>query len=230
MRIAVCSPDRHIIKTITDCISMCRGSYKYSIFMSSRALLTAVIKNKEYFEVIFIDKQTEYPNGITATKYIFQISYPKPIIITISPSAIYELHHCEIAFRDFSIPLSYSQIQDILQIAFSRFTPPVFRVARYGEKIYIPITDINYFEVRGVNVTVFSTLGNYTFRGTLREVENILSGEIFFRPHISYLVNIARVKAVLKKEIMLLDKTVLPLSRTHKKAFLQHVDQFLGLN
>ena len=77
----------------------------------------------------------------------------------------------------------------------------------------VPFGDIRYLEVRQNYVTVYADK-EYTIKQTLGEFEKQLApDDSFFRVGRSYIVNLRCIRQVTKKEIFLLDSTVIPLPR-----------------
>jgi two-component system LytT family response regulator len=56
---------------------------------------------------------------------------------------------------------------------------------------------------------------------TLKEFETMLSAKKFFRIHRSHLVNVAFVKRIQKGNALLVDKTLIPISRLKKEELIQ---------
>ena len=77
----------------------------------------------------------------------------------------------------------------------------------------VPFGDIRYLEVRQNYVTVYA-YKEYTVKQTLGEFEKQLTpDDSFFRVGRSYIVNLRCIRQVTKKEILLLDSTIIPLPR-----------------
>ena len=77
--------------------------------------------------------------------------------------------------------------------------------------VRVPIYQIRYADVSGNYVTVHA-LSDVTVKMTLSELEKQLD-ERFYRAGRSCIVNLSCISRVIRKEIHLSDKTVLPLPR-----------------
>jgi len=79
--------------------------------------------------------------------------------------------------------------------------------------VRVPFSEIRYLEVRQNYVTVYADR-NYTIKQPLGEFEKQLApDDCFFRVGRSYIVNLRCIRQVTKKEILMLDNTVIPLPR-----------------
>lgn len=93
-------------------------------------------------------------------------------------------------------------------------------VVKNNQKItIIPIDKINFLEAQDDYVMIHSALGKHLKKQTMKYYEDNLDGEIFFRVHRSYIVNINAVKQMdlFEKEsykITMNDGSKIPVSRS----------------
>ena len=80
-----------------------------------------------------------------------------------------------------------------------------------GEMVRIPVYQIHYVEVNGNYVTIHG-VQKVTLKLTLSDLEKMLDSR-FFRAGRSVLVNLTKIRKVTKKEIYLMDGSVIPLPR-----------------
>ena len=79
--------------------------------------------------------------------------------------------------------------------------------------VRVPFGEIRWLEVRQNYVSVHADR-DYTLKAPLWDFENQLSSDSsFYRVGRSYIVNLRCIKQVMKKEILLMDSTVIPLPR-----------------
>ena len=79
--------------------------------------------------------------------------------------------------------------------------------------VRVPFGEIRYLEVRQNYVTVYAD-GEYTVKQPLGDfAKHLAPDDSFFRVGRSYIVNLRCIRQVTKKEILLLDGMVIPLSR-----------------
>lgn len=84
-----------------------------------------------------------------------------------------------------------------------------------GEKVIVPVSEIQYFQSNGRMITVhYGDKQLFEFYSRMNKIENSLINEGFLRIHKSYIVNRAYAVGVKTNTIMLLNGEELPLSRS----------------
>lgn len=62
----------------------------------------------------------------------------------------------------------------------------------------------------------------------MKDLESELVPRQFFRCHTAYLVNLREIKKVTQQDVILLDDTVIPLSKHRRKDMKEALAQFWG--
>ncbi len=110
--------------------------------------------------------------------------------------------------------------------------PVKITVPTFEGQLYIEISDINRIEAEGSYSTIFlKEKKKILVSKNLKEFENMLSDNNFFRSHNSHLVNLEHVKKYVLKDggyIEMIDKTIVPISRRKKEAFVEQMQEFIG--
>lgn len=91
----------------------------------------------------------------------------------------------------------------------------------------IPIQSILYLESQNYMVNLHTPTAVYSIRITLKELENILVAEGFFRIHMSYLVNLEHIVHAGVTDVELDNGEQLKISRNRKAAFQQALYAFI---
>jgi len=91
----------------------------------------------------------------------------------------------------------------------------------------IPIQSILYLESQNYMVNLHTPTAVYSIRITLKELENILVAEGFFRIHMSYLVNLEHIVHAGVTDVELDNGEQLKISRNRKAAFQQALHAFI---
>lgn len=102
-------------------------------------------------------------------------------------------------------------------------------ITTFEKTIYLKITDIVRIEGDGNYVRIITNNHeNYFISKKLKDFQEQLPGNLFFRVHNSYLINIEFVKSILNKDssIIMTDGTVIPLSRKKREEFLEHMSRY----
>lgn len=90
-----------------------------------------------------------------------------------------------------------------------------------GKINFVSIKDIKYLEGAQDYVKIYTVNGLYLKHITMQSIEDVLAPEGFIRTHRSFIVNPAFVNNIFledqKYNIMLVDKTIIPVSRNKQK-------------
>lgn len=166
-----------------------------------------------HFEVIFVTAHDEY--ALKAFKFEATDYLLKPIIADELKLAIYKAIKKLNGSIETAVSLKTNDGNTLHNITIS--SPEGFYV--------VAIHDIVYCEARS-NYTIIHLTGNkkITSSHTLGYYHDVLTNQNFFRPHRSYLINLARVTAFKKSEggfIVMSNGHELELSRNNKTIFLK---------
>lgn len=91
------------------------------------------------------------------------------------------------------------------------------------ETVLLPLNTIRYVEAEGNYLNIYCDAKKYVIRQSLETFLKDVNNAIFFRIHRSFIVNIQKVVRFSKKEIILSENTILPISRTVKDEFEDYI-------
>ena len=121
--------------------------------------------------------------------------------------------------------------------AFSKTLERALSRIRRTEAKYIVISNRNsthkvnqktiyYVEITGHSLVYHTSNGDFTAIGTMKEVEEELSGDSFFRCNKCFLVNLAHVNGI-EKDDAIVAGTPVQISRSRKKPFLEAMNTYM---
>jgi two-component system, LytTR family, response regulator LytT len=84
--------------------------------------------------------------------------------------------------------------------------------------------DIYYVEANGNEVKIFTKHKNYTVRKSMKEIEDILPGNQFFRVQKSYIVQLKQIKSFNNKEILLFNGPAILIGRQYYNSFFARLN------
>ena len=96
-----------------------------------------------------------------------------------------------------------------------------------GRTVAIPVAEILYLESRNHSLTVRMTSGEQTFRMALTEAEQLLPQEQFCRCHNSFLVNLAQIVEIDRRELTLKGGLRVPVSQGCREQLRRRFVAFL---
>lgn len=179
---------------------------------------------KGQYDIILLDIQMKHLDGMTAAEKIRMVD-PDVVIIFITSTVQY-------AVQGYAVDALGYVLKPVLYPAFAKLMEKaIVRVKARREKVYIHVSledrrlkldceRIFYIESQRNNVIVHTETEDYVAAGPLKRFEETLDAHGFSKCHNAYLVNLSKVEAVQKTDLVLANGVLLPISRARKKEFL----------
>lgn len=182
------------------------------------------------FDVFFLDIEMPLLDGMQTAKRIRERDESVTIIF-ITNMAQYAIRGYEVGALDFLLkPVSYSALEmrltKVCRLAEGRKDSSL--VLNLGTGIQkISVSELLYVELVNHDLIYHLKDSRYTLRGSMREAEESLKNQPFFKCNSCYLVNLDHVKAV-SDGMALVDRDRLQISRARKKAFMEALASHLA--
>ena len=148
---------------------------------------------KGHFDIILMDIEMQFMDGMSAAKKIREVD-EEVIIMFITNSPQYAMQGYAVDALDYVLkPINYYAFSQRLTRALSKMKKQeeTYLTLNYrGGVQKIRISDLYYVEVRDHDLIYHTKDGNLMIRGTMREAEENLKEESFFRCNKAYLVNL----------------------------------------
>ena len=179
---------------------------------------------KSQYDIIYLDIQMKHLNGMEAAEKIRAIDN-EVVMIFITSTVSY-------AVQGYTVDALGYVLKPVPFVAFSKlFEKAIERVVARQKKTYVRISaddkqlkldcdSIVFIESQRNNVLIHCTDTEYVTVGPLKRFEEMLNNNGFSKCHNAYLVNLSKVEAVQKDEIVLMSGDTLPISRARKKEFM----------
>lgn len=213
-----------IKKYIEKCVGAGIRDYEITWYTDG---IDIVDEYKSQFDIIFLDIQMKHINGMEAAEKIRAVD-EDVVLIFITSTVSY-------AVQGYSVDALGYVLKPVPFIAFQKlFEKAVERVKSKQKKLHIRVTveekqikidcnNIYYIESQRNNVIIHCEDKDYTTLGPLKKFEEMLTGHGFSKCHNAYFVNLSKVEAVEKAEIVLSSGIALPISRAKKKEFMEEL-------
>lgn len=181
---------------------------------------------KSQFDIILMDVEMPLLDGMSAAEEVRRTD-SEVIIIFITNMAQYAIKGYAVDALDYVLkPVSYFAFSQRLERALGKIkTPSKKYIAisiKNGGSQKLDISDITYVESQGHDLTfhIKSSEQTYITIGTMKDIEQKLDGNGFFRSNKGYLVNFDHVDGI-KDNCAVVNGTELLISRTRRNEFLQ---------
>ena len=221
MRIAVCDDEEKFRVQAQKLIDKLAGSLDVIVdaYDDGRKLLAAFDKNP--YDVLFLDIEMPAMDGITLAKKLRERS-DDIYIVFLTGHVEYALEGYEVnALRYLTKPVQEDKLREVLRFVMDKSTSKrQLMIREDGEEILINVSDIIYLEAQNQYVMIYTTNGEHLVRYNIGDFEEQLKKDGFFRAHRGYLVSLAKVKKLVKSEILMdgMDGELsIPVSRSNVK-------------
>ncbi len=222
MKIAICDDDWHMQQTLRLFIDQTYQDLDMLVdgFTSGEALLAAVQKQSQPYQLILLDIEMRGIDGIETAKRLRKL-LPDCYIIFITSHDEFALTGYEVAaFRYLVKPVQPEKLTEAISAVRAELSDHITLHVEDGPvEALLRVKDIYYIEAQDKRVRVVLKDTAFSDRRGIDEIECALAGEDFFRVHRSYLINFRYVARLDKNEILLVSGEQIPLSRLRKKAF-----------
>lgn len=231
LRIAIAEDESACVRQLEGYLERYRGEsgeqLEVRVFADGQTL---VEEYRPIYDLVLLDIEMPRLDGMSAAKRLREMD-KTVIIIFITNMAQYAIRGYEVDAMDFVLkPMSYQAFAFKMRkvtaaLQQRRQSSVVLQLAGGVKKL---LTDeICYIETISHRLYIHTVDGVVTAPGTLREIEEQLSGFHFSRCNKCYLVNLRHVGEV-RQNLVLVGKNELLISRPRKKEFLQELTDYLG--
>ena len=187
-------------------------------------------KYKMGYDMIFMDIQMKTMNGMAAAKKIRRIDQ-NVILIFITNMSQYATQGYEVEALNYILkPVTYFAFSQELAKAVKRLkrkSSSFITVMQNKGVLRLDVSRISYLESEGHQITVHTDDGVYSFRGTMKEMEEKLADKGFARCNSGYLVNLRYVEEI-RQNFVTVAGEELQISRPRKKSFMETLTDYLG--
>lgn len=240
LRIAICDDKKEDIERIAEALYGYLGGMEQPVECSCRKFLKGDLlyeaNRKKAFHLVFLDIEMPEPDGFRLAEMLC-LHRPESYLIFVSC-------HEELVFDAAEyMPLWFvrkERLEKDMRRALEKYfrTTTSLRVRYRMEDCYgyceLSIGDILYVECSGHKLIIQKTDGNrLEHYGSLKGMEEELRGYHFLRIHKNYLVNQRYISEVGKREVYLVDKSMLEMGRdrrvTVREAMLCYKREHKGL-
>lgn len=185
---------------------------------------------KAKYDIIIMDIEMQFMDGMTAAEEIRKLDH-EVVIIFITNMPQYAMKGYAVEALDYVIkPINYYAFSQRIEKAISRMKKRVKKYISINNKSSlrkVELSDIYYIEVQNHNLIYHTKTGDYIERGTIKELEDKLGQEGFFRCNKCYLVNLEHVEGCRDNNVLVGHEEV-QVSRSRKKELLDALNNYIN--
>lgn len=182
------------------------------------------------FDIILMDVEMTFMDGMTAAEKIREKD-SEVVIIFITNMPQYAIQGYRVDALDYVLkPISYFAFSQRIDRALTRVKKPgshFITVALKGGRQKVDVSLLCYVEVCDHDLIYHTVDGDFVTKGTIKEAEDALAGENFFRCNRCYLVNLEYVESFQGSDAVV-NGDVIQVSRSRKKAFLDALNDYMN--
>lgn len=231
IRIAVVEDERIYVEQITEYLRRYEQEqgeeFQVTVYRDGDGIIA---EYKAQFDIIFMDVQMKFVDGMTAAEEIRKVD-SEVIIIFITNMSQYAIRGYEVDALDYVLkPVAFFAFSQKLGKAIARIRKRNVRhitVAVKGGIRRMEVSDIYYVESQGHTLIYHIKDGEVVSPGTMKSAEEELGKLNFSRGNKCYLINLEHVDGV-KDKCAVVKGDNLQLSRSGLKSFMQDLARYWG--
>lgn len=222
MKIAICDDDWHMQQTLRLFIDQTYQDLDMLVdgFTSGEALLAAVQKQSQSYQLILLDIEMRGIDGLETARRVRAL-LPDCYIIFITSHDEFALTGYEVqAFRYLVKPVQPEKLTEAISAVRAELADQLTLHVEDGPvEALVRARDIFYVEAQDKRVRLVTARETFSDRRGIDEVAALLAQEDFYRVHRSYLINLRYVAFMDGTTVQLVNGDQVPISRLRKKAF-----------
>ena len=237
MNIAICDDDLkhiHIIEDMIYDLSQKLDNFKPDIdaYLSGEELLKLVEKS-DFPSILFIDVEMPGINGIQTARELRKLS-EEILIIYVTSYDTYTLESFEVRpFRYLLKPIDTKKFEKAFYEAIEYINNSNNYVAFKKGKDYIQIHSSSIIAIfsesgRKLRIKTNTELNDEVFYGKIKNIEKELNPLNFVKINSGTIINLKKVKILNSHEIIMVDGSILPISKNRKQSVIDLYSSFIS--
>ena len=231
MRIAICDDEEQFRAGLRALITKLIGDLDPEInsFHDGHDLLAEF--DRKPYDIVFLDIEMPEMDGITLARTLRSRS-SEVLIVFLTGHVEYAIEGYEVnALRYLTKPVKVEKLREVLNYVNSQNSTQRQLVVREdGNELVVNLSDIVYFEAQDQYVRICTVNGDHLVRYNISDFEDQLKDDGFFRTHRGYLVPLARIKKLVKTDVILDSgngESSVPVSRGNTKMLKEALYSFV---
>lgn len=232
-RIAICDDSKYDMEELSSALESLHSEgieYELSYYSNGLKLIKDFEEGKRY-HLLILDMVMEPINGIDTAIKIRENDVSMPILIVTSTMEFALEGYRVNAWRYLTKPINEEKfLHEVREIyhSLSQKDQSYFVIENDSGMTKLHLDDILYFDSNLHTITVHTVKQNFSFRGTIRKIEEEYAPSGFFRIHKSYVVNLRHIHRVSKLSVVMVNGETLDLSKLRAAALHEALLDYAG--
>ncbi len=232
IRIAVVEDDQDMARMIREYVNRYADSAGRKVAITSFSDGDEIASDyKLDFDIILMDIQMQFVDGLTAARYVRERN-SEVVIIFITNMAQYAIQGYEVNAFDYILkPINYFSFSEKLHRAIERMgrqDTDFLTVSVERGLTRVDISRIRYIESQGHKIMIHTDARTYhTHSITMKALEEKLAAHHFYRCNKGYLVNLEYVEGI-EDDCAVIEGEKILISRLKKNMFLETLTDYIG--
>ena len=230
LKIAICDDSRTDVEMLESAFDKLRQyPIEYDVYFSGEELLKYYTLHEEVYHLYIFDIEMPQINGLELAKEIRERD-AKALFVFLTSYTQYVMDVFDVITFDYiSKPITVEKLESVLLKAmrYLNLIKQDFVFQFRKNHFRVSCDDILYFEKKGRQAVIHTISDTYKTNMTIEELWKQLDDKVFSHIHVSYIINLAHIKAIDGDEVVLDNEERFLIARSHKQALKEKHMEFV---
>lgn len=232
LKIAIVDDEQRIVEEIQDIVTSFFKEHNKPIEISCFTSGEEIVSYHQCYDLIFLDIQMQGMDGID-TAVELRKNEKKAVMFYVTSygsemARSFAVHPFAFIEKPVDKAVIRKNLQDYMEYAFKEQGFNVIQFETLTGTAFIRPDEILYFEYIGNRkIRLVCDASDFFLQDTIKNIYSLVKQYGFMKPHQSFIVNPAKIKALLESDLLMIDNTKIPIPLKRKKAVKAEIEEYL---
>lgn len=232
LKIAIVDDEQRIVEEIQDIVTSFFKEHNKPIEISCFTSGEEIVSYHQCYDLIFLDIQMQGMDGID-TAVELRKNEKKAVMFYVTSygsemARSFAVHPFAFIEKPVDKAVIRKNLQDYMEYAFKEQGFKVIQFETLTGTAFIRPDEILYFEYIGNRkIRLVCDASDFFLQDTIKNIYSLVKQYGFMKPHQSFIVNPAKIKALLESDLLMIDNTKIPIPLKRKKAVKAEIEEYL---